>query len=367
MWLVLMMVCGGMELQSEGNPQPPPAPPAAVDVERFNVSTGPMKVVIADVTLRDEARGKDLELRVRIPSPAGSESDAGARPMVIFSHGAGGSREAFGGMLDLWASHGFASIAPTHADSIELRRRSGAEPQLPLTTKEGRRQLLGKVNLADRVADCRFILDHLNDICSAASSGREVTLKIDAEKVAIAGHSAGAFTAQLCAGVKARGAGLGRAGAGFISIGDDRFKAAIIISGQGTMSRLLGGDSWADVRIPMFVITGSLDGSPPDMGRETPESRQHPFTRSRGVKSGGPPAYLLFIQGATHSSYQGKNLADLLGEKPAVDVTLIAEAVDSATTVFLKAHLNGQADALELLKGKRLGDTIPGKVIYSSK
>ena len=342
--------------------------PATSAAAPFAMPRGPFRVETTDVLIHDAAQNKDLELRVRIPVPAsGTVAPTDGWPLVIFSHGAGGSRAAFADLLDFWASHGYASIAPTHADSIELRKRRGGADARELLTPEGRTKLLSEVRLGDRVADCTSILDRLGDVSAAVAQAGGAEFTINARQLAIAGHSAGAYTAQLAAGVKARAAGVGRRGLGFTSIGDARFKAAIIISGQGTASRLLGEDSWSDVKIPLFVITGSLDDSPPNMGHETPESRQHPFAKSRGTANGGPPAYLLFIEGATHSSYQGKATSTLLGEQPTTDVCQIQDSVATGTLVFLNAHLRAEAEALALLNGPRLQDTIPGKVRYAHK
>lgn len=330
---------------------------------------GEFGVKQTDVTIRDGVREKDMELRVRVPIPAaGEKAPPEGWPLVVFSHGAGGSRDAFPALLDFWASHGFASIAITHEDSIQLKRREGDAPPLrELMTDKGRRELRNSVDLGDRVADCSLVLDRLDDISAATEKAGGRAFKVDRAKMAIAGHSAGAFTAQLCAGVKVRAAGVGQRGLAFTSVADDRFKAAIIISGQGTTSRILGDKAWGEVKVPLFVIGGSQDSSPPGMGPETPESRRHPYEYSRGVAKGGPPAYLMFIEGATHASYSGKAASGLLREKPSTDPALIGDAVATGTTLFLDAKLRASGAAERTLAGTRLGDTIPGKVTYEHK
>jgi hypothetical protein len=152
-----------------------------------------------------------------------------------------------------------------------------------------------------------------------------------------------------------------------VSVGEPRFKAAIVISGQGTKAAYLGEDSWKEVAVPMYVLTGSLDASPPQMGRETPESRQEPFYLSRGTAKGGPAVYLMFIEGATHSSYGGKAASSLLGEKPTTDVKEIGAAVQTGTTLFLDSALRADADAKKTLESERMAKTIPGKVRFEHK
>lgn len=344
------------------------APGRPTDTDRFVLPKGECSVVRRDVTLHDDRRDKDIELRVRIPRPPeGKPAPAEGWPLVMFSHGAGGSRDAFPDLLEFWGSHGYATIAITHEDSLLLQRRKGrGRPLRELATEKGRRELRNSVDLGGRVADCSFVLDHLDEVCAAAAKDGGDRLAIDRTRLAMAGHSAGAFTTQLVAGVKVRAMAVGQRGLGFTSVADDRFKAAIIISGQGTTSMILGPEAWSEVKVPIFVVGGSLDRSPPGMGPETPESRRHPFEYSRGTDKGGPPAYLLFIEGATHSSYSGRG-GGVLGEKATTDVGQIGEAVCSGTTLFLDAHVKNDAEAEKQLRSGRMKDSIPGKVTFERK
>lgn len=341
----------------------------AKEPDCFVLSKGECSVVRRDVTIRDEVRGKDIELRVRVPRPAaGKAAPAEVWPLVVFSHGAGGSRDAFPDLLEFWGSHGYATIAITHEDSLLLKRRKGQGQSLrELASAKGRRELRNSVDLGGRVADCSFVLDHLEEISAAVVKGGGEAFTIDRSKLAIAGHSAGAFTTQLVAGVKVRAAGVGKRGLGFTSVADDRFKAAIVISGQGTTSKILGEEAWNEVKVPMFVIGGSQDESPAGMGPETPESRKHPFEYSRGVAKGGPAAYLLYIEGATHSSYSGKSVSALRRDEASTDVSQIGAAVRSGTTLFLDTHLKHDDEAKKTLESGKLKQSIPGKVTFERK
>lgn len=378
-WTIAALVLGAGTVLAQEKPAPAPDAGQAVRAvkERFTVSPGPHEVATTDVTLRDEARGKDLQLRIRTPKLKDGEKapDAGW-PLLVFSHGAGGSRDAFGPLQDLLTSHGYACIAPTHSDSIALARtkRDGDGPTArELATPEGRKKLRNSVKLSERVGDCTLILDRVADISALVEKAGGRPFTIDSQKIAIAGHSAGAFTAQLCAGVKIRGVAVGKTGQGMVSIGDDRFKAAAIISGQGTASLALSADSWDSVKVPLLVFSGSLDGSPPNMGDETPQTRRHPFEKSRGTVNGGPPAYLLYIDGATHGSYQGKlgageRLQMAAGE--AVNATpadQVGDATNAAILTFLNAHIRADPKALETLRSDALSRTIPAKVEYQHK
>lgn len=328
----------------------------------FSLPKGPLSHTTTDVTLRDEARKKDLELRVRVPS---GEAPEKGWPVVVFSHGAGGSRTAFGDLLDYLASHGYASIAPTHSDSIELKRRTDPDAAREITTIEGRAKLVRSVSLPERVTDCKTILDHLTAIASLTEAAKGNPLKVNPDRLAIGGHSAGAFTAQLLAGARPR---TGLRGMARDSIPEPRFKAALLVSPQGTTSPLLSDESWSRMKMPILVITGSLDSAPVGTGtNETPESRQDPFNKSPGTERGGPPAYLLFIEGATHGSYAGKSTTGLLRESPTTDPALIKECVHTTCLLFLNAELNQAPDARAQLTPANINNTIPQKVRFELK
>lgn len=327
----------------------------------FKVTHGPFAVTQSDLTIRDEARSKDLHLRIRTPKLKDSDkAPEQGWPLLVFSHGAGGSRNAFPGLQDLLASHGYICIAPTHSDSYSLKEKPSDAREL--ATPDGRRNLLASVKLADRARDCSLILDRIAEIAPG--------VPINNDQLAIAGHSAGAFATQILAGVKVRGGALGQVGRGqairMTSAPEPRFKAAVIISGQGTASRSLADDSWSAIKIPILVFSGSLDGSPPQMGGETGQTRRHPFEKSRGTANGGPPAYLVYFEGGTHSAYSGKG-STLLGERPTTDADQIEQATNAAVLTFLNAHLRADPKALDILKSDALSRTIPGKVEYQSK
>jgi len=327
------------------------AQPAAIAPEKASDSPGPdagayqlargaFETGVADLTI---SRGDDtLPIRVRFPidSPA-------PVPLVIFSHGMGGSSDAFADLTEHWASHGYVVILPTHADSLKRQRDQGRDPLDFARDPEAYRR---RVDLVSRVGDVVAILDALAPIQEKipALRTKDARTLIDADRIGVAGHSAGAFTAMLCADVKVRT----RSALRGTRIGDPRIDAAIIISGQGTTSANLMQDSWSQCRRPMLVIAGSLDVA--NVGNETPESRRHPYELS-------PPGdkYLLFIDGATHSSYQGKGgegrrAMRVASEKPSTDIEIITNAVASQTLAFLDAYLMADPGAKDYLTTDRV-------------
>jgi len=311
----------------------------------YKVDAGPWKVASEDLVLRDERRQKDLEITVRYPAVDANAADR--FPLVIFSHGAGGSRAAFPDLTAHWASHGYIVVLPTHSDSIELRRRKG-EDLSPLARDLN--SLVRDVRPLDRLADVVCLLDSVGTLEARIPGlrGKEGSGRVDRERIGMAGHSAGALTTQMAAGVKVRGV---TPGAMFEarSVGDPRIDAAILISGQGTTNRLFTDQSWNELPTPLLVITGSKDYAA--ISNETPASRREPFEKAKpGDK------YLVFIEGATHSSYQGRGPAARLDrEQPSdAELNMITSVTSSATLAFLDMCLKDDKGARAYLGSEAL-------------
>lgn len=318
----------------------------------YRLEPGPAEVLtIERLALHDDAREKDLLCAVRYPKDA-----AGPLPLVVFSHGAGGDSRAFSELSAHWASWGYVVVHPTHSDSVRLRKEQGEDIT---DLRKEMRNIVSKVDLPSRVADIRFILDSIPEIEKATGA------RVDRERIAMAGHSAGALTTQVIAGVKVRAARQFGGKGTFLSVnsaGDPRIKAAVVISGQGP-GRLLTEDSWKDLTLPMLVITGSKDTS--IVTDETPESRRKPYELAKPGNK-----YLLWIEGATHSSFQGKQsvaFRGFIGEEAPQNLEMIADATSSATTAFLDAYLRSDAEAKAYLVSDELEEFTEGEATLEHK
>ena len=298
----------------------------------------------AELKIANEKRKTELEVRVVYPGAPldASQLKSASWPLVVFSHGMGGSCETFEGLAQFLAARGYVVIRPTHADSIKLRRQNGEDVSGFVRDPKSYTK---NVDMQGRVEECSLILDSLDLIEAQIAGLHDANGKglIDRTRMVIAGHSAGAMTTQLSVGAKVRGRS---------SFADPRFRAGIIVSGAGIKSRLFTQESWNEISVPILVITGSLDRSP--ASDEDPESRQSSFRFSRGTAKGGPPAWLMFIEGATHSSYSGKSKALAL-DKPdptATDPVLIEKITNEVIVRFLDAVVRGDVISKEWLGSK---------------
>ncbi|MBL8521034.1 MAG: alpha/beta fold hydrolase [Betaproteobacteria bacterium] len=188
---------------------------------------------------QDPARNRMVP--VRIYRPAASE---GALPLVVFSHGMGGSREGYRYLGRHFASNGFIAV---HIQHVGSDRQVWTGNPLGLLSR-----LSGAANESealDRVADVRFVLDQL----LARTEGNEWAPRIDAQRILMAGHSYGANTAMLVSGARVEKEG--RA----LALADPRIRAAILISAPPFYGMRDSRGILQDIAIPTLHITSTDD------------------------------------------------------------------------------------------------------------
>lgn len=183
----------------------------------------------------DAERAREVPARLYLPAA----HDGAPLPLVVFSHGIGGSRQGYTWLGRYLATQGYASLHLQHVGS-DNRLWRGNPLQLV-----GRLQ--GAATAAEalaRVQDLSFALDRL--LADPALSAR-----IDASRIAAAGHSYGANTVLLAAGARVPDA----PGA----LADPRLRAAVVISappfhGLPEPARIV-----APIRVPSLHITAEGD------------------------------------------------------------------------------------------------------------
>ena len=207
-----------------------------------------------DVDVVDDARGRTVPIRVWLPA------GASAAPVILVSHGLGGSREGPAYLPRHWRARGYAVVCLQHPGSDEAVWRDlpfaerlpalGAAANLP--------------NTLARYADVRAVLDRVEAWNEEA--GHPFAGRLDLAHVGMTGHSFGAVTSQGVAGQAIRG--------GRTPFTDGRIDAALLMSPSPPQN----GDAEAafgSVAIPWMIMTGTEDGSP--IGRTTPEARREVF------------------------------------------------------------------------------------------
>jgi dienelactone hydrolase len=155
---------------------------------------------------QDPSRERTVPAKLYLPARA-----SGPVPLVVFSHGIGGSREGYTYLGKYWAANGYASLHLQHTGSD--RNLWAGNPLALVTRLQGAAQEAEAMN---RARDVSFALDQL------LAGG--LAARIDPLRIAAAGHSYGANTTLLAAGAQV--VRDGRA----MDLADARIRAAVVIS-----------------------------------------------------------------------------------------------------------------------------------------
>jgi predicted dienelactone hydrolase len=248
-------------------------------------------------------------------------SDAiGPFPLIIFSHGLGGTREGYEYLGRGWAERGYVCVHVQHAGSDDAVWRHHDDPMASM-----RRAALDPSNAVNRPRDVSFAIDEalrLNGDAKSPLHGR-----IDASRIGVAGHSFGAYTA------------LAIAGQSFVlpsgdkSLRDPRVKAVIAMSAP-VSPRRDPEEAYSPIAVPCFHMTGTKDVSP--IGDTKAESRRVPFDHMRLADQ-----YLLTFKDGDHMVFSGRGTGRLGREHDTPYQAVVLES----STAFWNAYLKGDAEA----------------------
>lgn len=237
-----------------------------------------LEIQFTHLSIHPAGATRELPLRVTYPLHC-----TGPAPVIIFSHGATGSREGYAPLITHWAAHGYVCIQPTHGDSLvwltrEEKRQFGNIENLLKDARTAR-------HWRTRPQDIVHVLDGFDQIAEQLPD--EAPL-LDRERIGVGGHSFGAHTAQLIAGLAHKHPRSGE----HVSFRDKRPRAFVWISPQGNDDST-DAASWRDCTRPTLVVTGTHDRSPRSGA---------PYTWRIEAFESLPPGdkYLLFIEEAHH-------------------------------------------------------------------
>jgi len=185
----------------------------------------------------DATRERRVPVRLYLPDVASADRPV---PLVVFSHGIGGSRAGYSYLGRFWASQGYASLHLQHVGSD--RSVWMGNPFEMLGRLQGAAQ---DAEAVARVHDLSFALDQV--------LRSELAARLDAQRIVAAGHSYGANTTLLAAGATVQRDGRQ------LQLRDARIKAAIVLSappfyGESRPEKILGA-----VRVPSLHVTATED------------------------------------------------------------------------------------------------------------
>ncbi len=303
----LLAACGGGDNESAPAADPALAGPYPVGVTeltfvRDSTTTGESRILSTIIwyPADDSARKQPEDVLLKGVIDAKPTGDNLPLPIVIFSHGSGGTPYQSTYYTRHLASYGFVVVAPPHPGNT-------LADCLPCTDTEA---LLD--SFRNRPDDITFVLDAL--LARSADPGSLFYETLDADRVGVSGHSFGGLDTVRLAG------------------SDSRFSAALAMAPPGS-SRI--GEERLEIEIPIMIIGGGLDNVAPL------EEQQEYFD---SIDPKGPPHFLLALLLGGHFSFTDGCLEGLDGcNSDALDQDRAHELIDLYATAFFKTYLAGES------------------------
>ena len=274
-------------------------------------------------TWRDPARKRDVPVLIRLP--AGS----GPAPLVVLSHGLGGSREGLAYLGEALAGAGYVAIHLQHKGSDAAIWQGAADVRASMGAA------VTDIGAAlARLQDVVFALDTVQADGEPLLQGR-----IDQDRIAIAGHSYGAWTVSHMLGERLPLGGFG------LKLPDPRLRAGIALSPIPPLPIPVIGVpaavAYRGITAPILHVTGTRDG-----GMGVPNWQ----ARTVGYRTATSPGLLAVLDGAVHASFAGEAEVGGYWNDPTYQPRTARLAC-----WFLDAVLRGDASArTALLRGEGL-------------
>lgn len=265
----------------------------------------------------DSARNRVVPVKVYLPAAATSPA-----PVILFSHGLGGSRMNSVYLGRHWAEHGYVCVFMQHIGSDESVWKE-AGPGERMSALKAAASLKSTI---DRFADVPFVLDQLE--LWNTDDEHPVHGKLDLEHIGMCGHSFGAVTTQAMMGQEFRGGRI---------VADPRLDAFFAMS----PSEPRGGTStnaFGEIKKPVLTMTGTRD--------ENPISPDSPPATRREVYKALPAGdkYELVFEGAEHSAFSDA------GDRNAKRIPHHHPAIQKISTKFWDAYLKEDTSAKQWLQ-----------------
>lgn len=280
----------------------------------------------------DPARNRDIPVKIYYPN-----SEKGIFPVIIFSHGLGSNRDGYEYLGRYWAGSGYISVHLQHHGSDSETLMSAGLLDVVSTLKES----VSEENAIHRVSDVSFAIDELMRI--NAQSESPLFEKINSQAIGMAGHSYGGWTAMAVAGQ--------RSGPKEIILTESRIKAAVAMSAPVPASSKERDRSFMDIKIPVFIMTGTLDNCP--LGETSARERRIVYDKTTNSKT----CFVTF-NGANHFSFGGRALG-----KNDKFKSMICEG----SLAFFETYLRGNMEARGWLYNGGYARSIGSKGVFEKK
>lgn len=237
-------------------------------------TSSPETIATLDRVVNDAQRNREIPVLIYLPQTTN------AVPVLLFSHGLGGSRNNNAYLANHWTGRGYVCVFVQHPGSDESVWKN-----VPANQRMGAMQKAASAkNHQLRTEDIPAVINQLERWNQESETILHERMNLD--RIGMSGHSFGAVTTQAVSG---QWAGTSR------DVTDRRIKAACAFS-PSTPRFSQAEKVFKDVGIPWILMTGTKDISP--IGGQDVESRLAVFP---ALPSGDK--YELVLYNAEHMAF----------------------------------------------------------------
>jgi len=272
-----------------------------------------------DMTVHDNSRNRDIPLRIYLPA---AHAQA---PLILFSHGLGGSKAGSRFLGEHWAARGYVAVFLQHPGSDDSVWRNEVLGERMQAMKNA----ASLDNFLLRVQDVHAVLDQLELWNNSGTNG--LAGRLDLKRVGMSGHSFGAVTTEAVSGESLPVGGK--------KFNDSRIKAAVILSPSAPRAGN-ADQAFGNVKIPWLLMTGTKDLAP--IGNIDLTSRMTVYPALHGA-----PKYEVVLNNAEHSVFTDRGLpGDHEPRNPNHH-----RVISALSTAFWDAYLRDDPQAVAWLNG----------------
>ena len=279
----------------------------------------------------DSSRGRNIPAKVFVPNNVDKPC-----PVILFSHGLGGSMESCGYLGEYWAVNGYISVHIQHQGSDDSVWRGKLRPLNELRSAY-------EINWTgrSRVMDILFVLDQLDSLSKRNAGSKDaISNLLDMDRIGIAGYDLGAYAAMIMAGQLAPEK--------YPIINDPRIKAIVAMSPPVQPISAPTSEVYSKIEIPCFFITGTADDG--IVGSTRAVQRRIPFDAITCNDQ-----YLVTFDGTDHMVYAGH-----LFSNAGRDDAPIQRVIARLSTNFLNAYVKEDPNAVSFMMSRNLVGLLGG-------
>ncbi len=324
-----------------------PAPSVSEAKSPANYSPPSPSLEVTELRLDWQDAKRDRQVPAKLYFP---KIGNGSFPVIIFSHGLGGSREHYEYLGRHWAGCGYVSVHLTHLGSDDSLWKNVPVAERGNALKKGAANLK---NALDRPPDVQFALDEITRM--NVDDASPLKSRLDLSAMAVAGHSFGGYTA------------LAVSGQTFMlplmqtkRYHEPRIRAAIQMSAPAPTIRRNLDEAFGSITIPIMHMTGTKDFLEL-LPQTTAEDRRIPFDHMSHAET----CLVNFIDG-DHFIFSGREGLPGAAERKEQDA-VFHRLILASTTAFWEAYLKDNSAAKKWLLQAGCKEFLTGQAHYECK